>query len=430
MEATDRDVSALWPAGGRRTRPRTGWAALAAVVLAVPLVSAAAPADASPPLGISADGRSFTADGQPFLWLADAGARPLTDLERVGVERYLDARAAQGTTVVRATITSAPNAYGDLAADAVTPGADPADPVAYDFWDHADYVVTAAAERGLRVALAPGPGDAEYGRFVGERYGDDVVWMLGGPAAGETEAQRWDELAHAITRGAGAVGAAEPVMTFESPRSSATWFDDAEWLSFTSVPAGACGVENDLFAQFVNPREHIRPLLDGSAATGCTGPLESIEVRRAAYADVFAGAAGHTFDSSRSEEGAAQLRHLRALVQSRPFLTRLPAPEVLTAGAAGTRALRDSAGGYLMVHAPAGEEFAVDTSVLSGQALRGWWYDPRTGTPIDAGTVPRSESVAFFPPTTGPADAGMDWVFVVDDATRGFAPPGSLPSGS
>lgn len=408
-------------------RSRGAWAALAAVLLTVPLVAAAAPVDALPPLGVSADGRSFVAAGQPFLWLADAVPQPLTGLDRAGLERYLDERAAQGTTVVRTSITTAPNAYGDVAGAPVTPGADPADPLAYDFWDHADYLVAAAADRGIRVALAPGPGDAEYGRFVGERYGVDVVWMLGGTGATDLDAQRWRDLARGIALGADA-DLADLLMTFESKRSSTEWFDDAEWSSFISVPAGSCGVENDLFAQFVNPREHIRPLLDGPAPPSCTGPLEPIEVRRDAYADVFAGAAGHTFDSTRSAEGAAQLRHLRALVESRPFLTRLPAPEVLTSGAAGTRALRDTAGGYLMVHAPAGEEFALNTAVLPGEALRGWWYDPRTGTPIDAGTVMRGESVSFFPPTTGPADAGLDWVLVVDDASRGFAAPGSLPS--
>lgn len=409
-----------------------GAGAVLAVFLSVPLVAAATPDTALSPIRVSEDGRSFVVDGEPFLWLADAPSRPVTALDRVGVERYLDERAEQGTTVVRTPVTPAPNAYGDVPAGvdgtpAVTPGADPADPAAYDYWDHLDYVVAAAADRGIRVALAPGRGDGAYGEFVGERLGADVVWVLGDSGAAPLDMARWNDLARGIALGSG-VAPSEPVMTFESRKPSTEWFDDAEWLSFTSVPQGACGTENDLFAQFVNPRERVRPLLDGGANADCTGPLEPLAVRRDAYADVFAGAAGHTLDATRSPEGAAQLRHLRALVGSRPFLTRVPAPEVLTSGATGTRALRDADDGYLMVHAPAGEEFSVNTAVLPGEALRGWWYDPRTGTPIDTGTVMRGESVAFFPPTTGPEDAGLDWVLVVDDAARGFAPPGRLPS--
>lgn len=77
-----------------------------------------------------------------------------------------------------------------------------------------------------------------------------------------------------------------------------------------------------------------------------------------------------------------------------------------------------------MVYTAEGGAFAADTTRLSGTALRGWWFDPRTGDPIDAGSVPREPSVQFFPPETG-ADAGRDWVLVVDDAARDFGPPGT-----
>ncbi len=392
-------------------------AVLLAIGLAIPLAGAAGPArdipsQPLPPLGVSDDGRSFVADGRPFFWLGDAPAAPLTALDRGDLDRYLDARAAQGATVVRTAIGDGPNAYGDVPGDvpSVTPGSDPTDADAYDYWDHAAYVVDAAAERGIRVALAPGSGGRGYGEFLGGRFGDDVVWILGGDEA--------DALARGIAVGStGTEDYSGLLMTAESGQPA------GGWLSFVLAPGGPCGADP------VGPTAGLAgPLLDGGPSD-CTGETTPIEVRRRAYAAVFAGAAGHTVDAARAGEGAAQLAHLRALMESRPFLTRAAAPDLLSAGAEGTRALRDT--GHLMVHAPSGAEFTLDTTVLSGDALRGWWFDPRTGTPIDTGTVMRGEAVSFFPPTTGPSDAGLDWVLVVDDAARGFPAPGSsLPSGA
>lgn len=385
-------------------------AVLLAVGLAVPLAAAAAPDPDLPPLRASADGRSFVTDGEPFFWLGDAPAAPLTSLDRLVLERYLDGRAAAGTTVVRTALGDGPNAYDDVAGEtpAVTPGADPADPAAYDFWDHASYVVDAAAERGIRVALDPGDGGPGYGEFLGGRFGDDVVWVLDGGGSGGDGSDDGgsDDLARGIAVGAtGTEDYSGLLMTAGPGRLS------ADSLISAIAPCG------------VAPVTAIAELLGG-----CADGTASIDVRRSAYAAVFDGAAGRTVDAEQAGAGAAQLTHLRALMESRPFLTRATAPELLTAGAEGTRVLRDS--GHLMAHAPSGAEFALDTTGLSGDALRGWWFDPRTGTPIDTGTVPRGGSVPFFPPTTGPADAGLDWVLVVDDATRGFPPPGSVPSGS
>lgn len=64
----------------------------------------------------------------------------------------------------------------------------------------------------------------------------------------------------------------------------------------------------------------------------------------------------------------------------------------------------------------------VDTTSLTGPALRGWWADGVTGETVDAGSVPRRPAVALYPPDTGDA-AARDWTLVVVDATRGLVPP-------
>lgn len=141
------------------------------------------------------------------------------------------------------------------------------------------------------------------------------------------------------------------------------------------------------------------------------------DLRRAVYADVFAGGDGLAHLPA---EFAAQVASLRALRTSRP--AAVPAPQVLVAAPEGTRALRGA--GSLLVHSPAGAPFTLDTTAVAGQALRGWWFDPRTGTAYDMGTVPQAADVPFFPPVTGPADAGRDWVLVVDPAGVPLPPPG------
>jgi hypothetical protein len=145
--------------------------------------------------------------------------------------------------------------------------------------------------------------------------------------------------------------------------------------------------------------------------------------------DASLGARG-TWTEALDFPAAGQMRHLRALVESRPYLSRVPDQSVLREGVTGLdmrhlRATRDEQGSFLMVYTTEGEPFRVDTTVLPGPDLRAWWFDPRTGEAIDAGSVPRADAVEFFPPETGDGGEDLDWVLVVDDVTSGFGPPGA-----
>ncbi|WP_219412821.1 glycoside hydrolase family 140 protein [Pseudonocardia nigra] len=473
----------------------------AAVAAAVVLPATAHPVDATRavaaqqadplgPLHVSENGRYFVREnGRPFFWLADTAWSLFVNLDRDEVERYLDARAEQGFNVIQAVGVfpqaggPGPNPYGDDPLDggmtpAVTEGADPGDDEQYDFWDHVDFVVDAAAQRGMRIALLPAWADKqagslvttknakEYGEFLGERYGDDVVWVMGGDSPADGVEDVWRDLAEGVAVGAnGSVDYTDLLMTYHprGDQTSATWFHDDEWLSFNMLQGGHCRRWNNLFGLIDGnfSERPPKPFLDGESIYEdhpiCWKPEDGFstdeDVRRNAYWSVFGGAAGHTYghhavwqfleEGARAQLGArgswtdaldfpagGQMQHLRALMESRPYLTRVPDQEVLTSdvtdlGAESIRATRDEEGSYLMVYTAAGREFDVDTSVLSGSDLRAWWYDPRTGEAIDAGSVPREESVEFFPPETEKGDDGPDWVLVVDDAARGFAPPGT-----
>ena len=73
----------------------------------------------------------------------------------------------------------------------------------------------------------------------------------------------------------------------------------------------------------------------------------------------------------------------------------------------------------LVAYLPSRLTLKVRLDRLSGQALRGFWFDPRTGVSTAIGTFPR-EGVRAFPP---PADG--DWLLVLDDASKDRPVPGT-----
>jgi len=129
-------------------------------------------------------------------------------------------------------------------------------------------------------------------------------------------------------------------------------------------------------------------------------------VRKQAYRSVFAGGCGVTYGhhavwqfympgrepinhvdrpwlDALDRPGAVQMRHLRALIESRPMLKRIPDQTLLVSapGSGGDhmRATRADDGSYGFVYSPSGHSFTLDLAKLSGTTLTAWWYDPRTG---------------------------------------------------
>jgi hypothetical protein len=135
-----------------------------------------------------------------------------------------------------------------------------------------------------------------------------------------------------------------------------------------------------------------------------------------------------------AQRGAAQMQHARALLESRPFLTRIPDPTVLIDATVATAmpgtgryhfaATRDETGTYAMVYAPVGRTFRVRMSAISGGTVKAWWFDPRNGTAQAIGTFANTGERAFTPPDAGEM---IDWVLVLDDAAKGYPAPGTRP---
>ena len=116
------------------------------------------------------------------------------------------------------------------------------------------------------------------------------------------------------------------------------------------------------------------------------------------------------------------MKHLRALLESRPLPGRIPDPTLVAGdppkGLGHIAETRASDGSYAMIYIPWGESVRVDAGKTSGRTVTCWWFDPRTGDARPAGEREAKAEVEFRPPS------GEDWVLVLDDASKKYPPPG------
>jgi hypothetical protein len=96
----------------------------------------------------------------------------------------------------------------------------------------------------------------------------------------------------------------------------------------------------------------------------------------------------------------------------------LDGPQV---GGSKVRAARAHDGAFAFIYTPRGAPLTVRLDVIGSERVTATWFDPRYGiaTPIHTGDNRGIQT--FTPPTVG---RGSDWVLVVDDARKGFPPPG------
>ena len=465
---------------------------LAGLLVALGGLAPGAPAEA-PGLEISPDHRSLVReDGTPFFYLGDTAWELFHRLNREEATKYLDNRAAKGFTVIQAVALaeidglSTPNPYGhtplidnDPARPRIEPGPD------NDYWDHVDWIIDAANERGLTMGLLPTWGDkwnlkwgegpvvftpenAEYyGEWLGHRYHEkDLIWILGGdrPIEEPEHAEIVRAMAKGILRGDGGAH----LMTFHpmGGQGSAQYFHDDDWLDFnmrqnghdTSFTEGYAGTLEDY------RRTPTKPIIDGepiyedhpvSFKPGENGHSVSADIRRPLYWDLFSGAFGHTYGhhsiwqmwqpgrdpinfplmpwyEALDQPGSGQMQYGRWLLESRPSESRIPDDSVIVTDAIETavpgagryrlKATRDGEGAWAMVYTPSGRPFAVDLGKLSGDEVEAWWFNPRDGSAEAIGTFPREGQREFVPPAPGEM---LDWVLVLDDASKGYPAPGT-----
>jgi hypothetical protein len=354
-----------------------------------------------------------------------------------------------------------------------------------DYWDHVDFIVNEANQRGLYIGFLPTWGrfwrdtnqnrkplftvaNAEvYGEWLGKRYKDaGLIWILGGDRAVDNDEQK--EIIRAMARGLRKGDGGAHLMTFHPPggNGSSTWFHNDDWLDFNMRQNGHVA---EFTGRYDTTRQDydrlpIKPVLDGepiyedhpvSFDAKKLGHSIAADVRRPLYWDLFSGACGHTYGhhsvwqmwspgkgpinnpllpwfEAINQPGAAQMQYGRALMESRPYLTRVPDQAVLAANPIPTAmpgagryhfaATRDANGSYAMVYAPVGRSFKVRMDKITGAKVKAWWFNPRDGKATAIGTFENKGEREFTPPDRGEM---LDWVLVLDDTAKNFPAPGT-----
>lgn len=459
-------------------------AAMRLLILLV-LASLAVSAGPLPGLRISPNKRYLvTAEGKPFFYLGDTAWELFHRLNREEATQYLENRARKGFTVVQAVGLAEldglndPNPYGHKPLE----GNDPARPVEA-YWKHVDFVVEKANALGLYVGFLPTWGDkwntrggrpevltpknAEvFGEWLGRRYRDaGLIWVLGGDRPVETALHR--EILRAMGAGLRKGDGGAHLITYHpnGGSGSAEPLHSEEWLDFNMRQNGHGAEFTGRYDKtvFDYGRVPVKPVMDAepiyedhpvSFRPDEMGHSIAADVRRPLYWNLFTGAFGHTYGhhsvwqmwapnrkpvnrpllpwaEALDQPGAGQMHFARRLLESRPFLSRVPddslivTSDVLSAmpGAGRYRfvATRDESGSYAMVYAPVGRKFSVRLEKLSGTRIVAWWFNPRNGEAKRIGEFARIGVKEFSPPDPGEM---MDWVLVLDDSSRNYSAPG------
>lgn len=451
-----------------------------------------------------------TKDGKPFFWLGDTDWELFHRLTREEIESFINTRSEQGFNVLQAVALAEvngirePNRYGDWPLNnedptqfLTTPGNDPSNAYEYDYWDHVDYAIQLAAEKGIYIGLLPTWGDkvahmwgagpiifneknAEiYGSLLAERYKNqwNILWILGGdrPAVYKSSIEGAEKdyddrpIWSAMARGIESVLGKEALITYHpygGPNRSAIYVHNEPWLDLNSFQSGHGARETDAWNWVTEDlaRKPQKPTLDlepcyedhpvnpwdGKWTRAERGYFDAYDVRARIYRVVFAGTCGVTYghhqiwqfvntdlykpinlgdtligwQTASKAEGAWQMQHLKNLMLSRSYFSRIPDQSLIKSSRGSTyidyiTATRDENGTYAMIYLPQNKAVKVDLGKVNGATKNVWWFNPRDGKAIASQSVKGKGTRSFTPPKEG-----KDWILVIDDAAEDFKAPG------
>lgn len=284
---------------------------------------------ALPELRVAEDHRHLeTTEGKPLLLLGDTAWELFHRLTKEETIIYLDKRQGQGFNVVLGVALAEyefdkPNAYGEMPLE----GNDPTKP-REAYFQHVDWAIDQAAERGIYTGLLPTWGDkwnkawgkgpeiftpenaAVFGEWLGKRYKDKpVIWVLGGDRPVDNERQR--EIIRAMAAGLAKGDGGRHLITYhpKGEANSSDYWPDEKWLSFHMFQSGH---GQQAFPNFSYNAKNLglkalKPTLDGEPnyedhpVRGLmkdgkpTVWFDDHDVRRAAWWSVLSGACGHVY---------------------------------------------------------------------------------------------------------------------------------------
>lgn len=416
-------------------------------------------------------------DGTPFFYLGDTGWELFHRLNKEDTEKYLDNRRAKGFTVIQAVALAELDGLNSPNAEGNKPLIDN-DPLKPNeaYFAHVDWVIKKAAEKGIYIGLLPTWGDKvdkrwgvgpiifnkenafKYGQWIGNRYKNyqNIIWINGGDRdGGGDNFPVWN----AIAEGIKSVDK-NHLMTFHpwGERSSSEWFHQSSWLDFNMCQTGHGQRSYSIYKRIIvrdynlNP---VKPCFDGEPRyedhpvgwnPNVLGWFNDEDIRQALYWNLFSGAFGHTYGchpiwQMKTPEkeavglarnnwydvldlpGAFDLIHARRLLESRPFISRVPDQSlIVTSYYPETDYVVATRGeGYAFIYFPTGWTADIILDKMGAKSITAYWFDPRNGESKLIETFPGKGTRKFTPPSNG---RGKDWILVLDDTSKGFKAPG------
>jgi len=415
--------------------------------------------------------------GAPFFLLADT-AWNLGALKLEEIDTYLRSRADHGFNAVMFALNFAPqaeekNAYGEPAY--IGPDKTELNPA---YFQTCDQVVKHAAALGLYVIIYPmwagekagtmnnyTPEQLQtVGRELGSRYGGlpNVLFSAGGEAT-----PHYIDVARVNAMGAGLKEGSQShnLVTVHpmSPFSSSKYYAASPWLDFNLIQAksGVAPANTAFDAAALVLKDWsstpTRPTMMGEHRYESGTQEDPIIQRRSLYQCVFAGACGHVYGhdalwqmtphtaapwmlhswtpgvanwtQALDTPAIRQLWHIKPLLYSHPYLTRIPDQSLILSGqgssvATRTEATRDGTPGnndatYIMAYISAPAKITLNTAPIAAPTLNAYWFSPATGL---------TESMRENFPNPGdltldPRPQGEDWVVVIENSASNYPRP-------
>jgi hypothetical protein len=416
-------------------------------------------------------------DGTPFFYLGDTGWELFHRLNKDETEKYLENRRAKGFTVIQAVALAELDGLNTPNAEGNKPLIDN-DPLKPNeaYFAHVDWVIKKALEKGIFIGLLPTWGDKidkgwgegpmifneenafRYGQWIGNRYKDfkNIIWIIGGDRdGGGNNKVIWEAMGNGIKS-----MDKNHLMTFHpwGERSSSEWFQESSWLDFNMCQTGHAQRSYAIYKRIIvrdYDMKPVKPCFDGEPRyedhpvnwnPDILGWFDDADVRQAMYWSLFSGAFGHTYGChpiwqmlapGRSAVGLARhnwydvldlpgafnLLHARRLMESRPFLSRVPDQSVIkTSYYPETDYIVATRGdGYAFIYFPTGLTADIQLDKIGAETINAYWFDPKTGEAKLIESIPGKGIRQFTPPTKG---RGNDWILILDDKSKNFKTPG------
>lgn len=398
------------------------------------------------PLSISPDRRRLLdADGRAFLIQGDAAWSLIANLTFEDAVRYLDDRRAKGfNTIIVNLIEHLFSRDPPRDLEGREPFSTPGDMSTPNdaYFDAAERVLDACAERGFMVLLAPcyigykhdrgnglstrldgwndeivatGPeGCRAYGEYLGRRFGRfaNIMWMIGGDWHPEEARAGLDAMANGI-RSAGVMNlfTAHPHPEF-SPIES---FAGSDWLD-VNVTYTYGVIHRSLIADW--QRDPAWPFFLIESTYEGEHNASHQQIRRQAYWSVLCGGNGHCMGNHPTWlfwdgwRDALDLPGSVAMARWGGFFRALPWSELvpdlglhLVSGGLGeargldrvTAALTGD-GRLGVAYLPVRRPVEVQLGTLSGPRVVVEWFEPASGRRLSGGTLTSEGAVTLAPP--------------------------------